>query len=284
MKKKIFEKILAIGNTTVALVFVIVLLVTMFGGIDAAEFNNSLLRGLFTSLGIVYLLLATGSVVYQFVDTDAVKEIVINTDKQTSTKATATVIKKIAKQHIATIEGVKCTKVVISLTEYGVRLKVGIKVVDKEIQEIAAVLKCLLEDVYYETLGYRFYAIDFKVLSLKSTYASDMEKIEEQAKENVEAQRLASKAALEKAAEQIDTDADAQKEVVEDIINSGNEVETEKTVETVELPKTAPEKKVAAKKVEKVKKEEISADTDEIAADSSDADEIIEDKTDEEAK
>lgn len=226
MKKKIFEKILAVGNATIALVFVVVLLVTMFGGIDATEFDNSLLRGLFVTLGAVYILLAAGSIVYQFIDSDAVKEIVINTDKQTSTKATSAVIKKLAKQHIATIEGVKCTKVVISLTEYGVRLKVGIKVVDKEIQEVAAVLKCLLEDVYYETLGYRFYAIDFKVLSLKSTYASDLEKIEEQAKETIEEQKEASKVALEER-ERIQEETEEQIQANESIISSDTKADNE---------------------------------------------------------
>lgn len=232
MKRKIFEKILAIGSVIVAIVFVLVLLITMFGGIDATEFNNQLVQGLFVSLGVVYLLLAAGIIAYQFIDSDAVKEIVINSHKQTSTKASAAVIKKIAKKHIATVEGVKCSRVIISLTEYGVRLKVGIKVVDKEIQEVAALLKCMLEDVYYEILGYRFYAIDFKVLSLKSTYSSDMSSVEEKAKEELVKQKEedeeAAKLQLEK----------AQKETEElQEIESQDEVELKDNAAPVEEEK-----------------------------------------------
>ncbi|MDD4839658.1 MAG: hypothetical protein PHE93_03170 [Clostridia bacterium] len=254
MKKKIFEKILAIGSALVAVVFVIVLLVTMFGGIDAAEFKNSLVQGLFISLGIVYLLLSAGSIAYQFVDSDAVKEIVINTDKQTSTKATSGVIKKLAKQHIATVDGVKCTKVVISLTDYGVRLKVGIKVVDKEIQQVAAVLKCLLEDVYYETLGYKFYAIDFKVLSLKSTYASDMSDIEEKAKENVEAQKLACQEDAANSEEKIE---EITQPATDDVLNDKEEVVVENEKDEVSVDKEASVETASVKKKLKTETPEV---------------------------
>jgi hypothetical protein len=272
MKRKIFEKILSIGNVLIALVFVIVLLVTMFGGIDAAEFNNQLVQGLFMSLGVLYLLLAGGTVAYQFIDTDAVKEILISSDKQTSTKASALVIKRLAKKSIATIEGVKCTKVVISLTEYGVRLKLGIKVIDKEIQEVAALLKCLLEDVYYETLGYRFYAIDFKVLSLKSSYTSDMSKIEENAKEEVERQRAIAEQKAKKELENVQNaiddieNADKKDEISAD---KDEEISADKDETKEETPAADDEIKSAANKSNKRKpankdqaKEEVSADKD----------------------
>ena len=72
------------------------------------------------------------------------------------------------------------------MTEYGVKLKVGIKIVSGNVQEKSVYLKCLIEDVFYKTLNYRFYAIDFKISSLKTEYVGADDSLKDRAKREYE--------------------------------------------------------------------------------------------------
>lgn len=170
MKKKLFEKILTIVGIILALVFVAVLLTTVFGGIEYEEFDNSLVRGLFLALGAIYLVVSILILINLFSDNDIVKEIAVNRDRTGSTKATASIIKKLTKKYIKTVEGVKCTKVALLLTEYGVNLRINVKMENVEIKESTTYIKKLLDNVFDTTLDYKFHSIDFKVQALKSNY------------------------------------------------------------------------------------------------------------------
>lgn len=189
MKKRVFEKILTIVSIILTLVFAGVLLTTIFGGIDVAEFDNSLVRGLFVILTALYVVAAVLIIVNLFSDNDIVKEIAVNRDRTGSTKATAGIIKKLAKKYIKTVEGVKCGKITLVMTEYGVNLRINIKLDDKEIKDTTTYIKKLLDDVFDTTLDYRFHSIDFKVQQLKSQYQPPVSEIRAETEKEISQER-----------------------------------------------------------------------------------------------
>ncbi len=58
MKKKIFDKVLSIASMIIGIIFIIVLLITIFGGFNQDVFNNDLVKGLFRSALCIFLCLS----------------------------------------------------------------------------------------------------------------------------------------------------------------------------------------------------------------------------------
>ena len=183
MRKKLFDKVLSVASTLIALIFVVVLLVTIFGGIDVKDFQNTLVKGLFLAFAAIYLATSIGAMIYVFMDSDALKDVILNSENGSNTRSSSAVIKKIVKKSMAEVEGVKCQRIGLVSTEYGVRLKVAIKITGREIQQTSIYINCLLEDMFLKTLGYKFYSIDFKISSLKTDYVPKKEAIEDKAKQ-----------------------------------------------------------------------------------------------------
>ena len=157
----------------VALILIMVLVVAAFGGIKTDEFDSKLVRGLIITLAILYVLLAVVSLVLVFINNDVVKDITLRQEKGGSVKVTSNVIAKLVKQTSKQIEGVKCQKVTLVNDEYGVRLKVNVKVVDKDVVEAETYLRALLEDMFTGEFGFRFSSIEIKVMSLTPKYKAD---------------------------------------------------------------------------------------------------------------
>ena len=62
--------------------------------------------------------------------------------------------------------------------DYGVRLKVNVKIVDKDVVEVETYLRTLLEDMFFGEFGFKFESIEIKVMVLTPTYKSDKAAIE----------------------------------------------------------------------------------------------------------
>ena len=157
--------------------FVIVLLVAIFGGIGTDEFDNSLVKGLFVTLAIIYFLLAGGLIALLFINDDVAKEIVLRTDKEGATRTTVGVVKKIAKETVSLVEGVKCTKCNIVSNEFGVRLKLSVTVKGHDVDDIEKYLRPILEDAYMGKLNFKFYSIEIKVAKLQANHIVDTGRI-----------------------------------------------------------------------------------------------------------
>lgn len=171
--KKNLEKIFASCSIVVAIILIMVLVVTAFGGIDADEFDSKLVRGLIITLAILYLVLSIISLVLIFVNSDVVKEITLRQEKGGSVRVTSNVITKFVKTTCKQVEGVKCQKVALVSDEYGVRLKLSVKVVDKDVLEAETYLRTLLEDVFLGEFGFKFSSIEIKVMALTPNYKAD---------------------------------------------------------------------------------------------------------------
>lgn len=233
MKKRIFDRILSVIGIILAVAFAAVLLTTIFGGIKYEEFDNSLVKGLFIGMAVVYLVVAILTLINMFSDGDIVKEIALNRDRSGSTKATASVIKSLTRKYIKTIEGVKCTKVTLILTEYGVNLRINVKMKDLEIQETTTYIKKLLDDVFSTTLDYKFHTIDFKVQALKSNYEPPKEQLRaETEKEVIELKKIRIAKEMQKAKEE--EIAEKLKEATQEV-NDISEISDNENIADLEL-------------------------------------------------
>lgn len=184
--KKNLEKIFASCSIVVAIILIMVLVVTAFGGIESTEFESKLVQGLIITLAILYLVLAVVSLVLIFVNSDVVKEITLRQEKGGSVRVSSNVVTKLVKSTCKQVEGVKCQKVVLVSDEYGVRLKVNVKVVDKDVLEAEVYLRTLLEDVFLGEFGFKFSSIEIKVMSLTPKYKADQAEVQSKVEKKLE--------------------------------------------------------------------------------------------------
>lgn len=213
--KKTMLKIFATASAIIAIVFVIVLLVAVFGGITVEEFDNALVKGLFVTLGSIYILIMAFVLTMLFINDETVKEIVLRSDKEGGTRTTVGVVRKITKDTVALVEGVKCTKSAIIVNEYGVRLKIAVTVKGRDIEEIESYIRALLEDAFMGALNFKFYSIEIKVKKLEPKHKVNAEAIMAEADAKREEARLEEQAKEQNAenAEEISVEAAAVEEV-----------------------------------------------------------------------
>lgn len=237
--KKNLEKIFASCSIVVAVILIMVLVVAAFGGIEPDEFNSKLVRGLIVTLAILYIVLAVVSLVLIFVNSDVVKEITIRQEKGGSVRVSSQVVSKLVKQTCKQVEGVKCQKVVLVTDEYGVRLKLNVKVVDKDVVESETYVRTLLEDVFLGEFGFKFSSIEIKVMALTPKYKADEADIQSkveaklaQLKAEEARQETVAEAETETAAEEAPVEGNA--EDVQDVAEGTAARETVETVESVD--------------------------------------------------
>lgn len=219
--KKNLEKIFAPCSIVVAIILIMVLVVTAFGGIEATEFESKLVQGLIVTLAILYLVLAVVSLVLIFVNSDVVKEITLRQEKGGSIRVSANVVTKLVKQTCKQVEGVKCKKVVLVSDEYGVRLKVNVKVVDKDVIEAETYLRTLLEDVFLGEFGFKFSSIEIKVMALTPKYKADQAAVQAKVEKKLE----------EMNAQEAKSGSANETENVEEIVTEEMSAETEEAQE-----------------------------------------------------
>lgn len=262
MKKNVI-KILATASACVAVVLTIILIVTAFGGISMEEYDNSLVKWLITTMGIVYIISAALTLTMLFTNDETIKEIVLANGKEGSTRATLGVVKKIAKENCVAIEGVKFRKCAIAVNDYGVKLRVVVSINDSDVPAATRHLRAVLEDAYEGALGFRFFSVDIKVKKLKSKYKPDVALVISKSDEEavIEAER---KAAL----------GDGQNEVSLTETADGTEnANSEQTAET-EIKEQGAEEVVSEEKNEN----EESAENPETATDEEEREENKENK------
>lgn len=257
--KKNLEKIFASCSIVVAIILIMVLVVTAFGGIDANEFNSKLVRGLIITLAILYLVLSIISLVLIFVNSDVVKEITLRQEKGGSVRVSSNVITKFVKNTCKQVEGVKCQKVALVSDEYGVRLKTNVKVVDKDVLETETYLRTLLEDVFLGEFGFKFSSIEIKVMALTPNYKADQTEVQA---------KVEKKLAEMKAQEEKNAQNEQSEENVENVEN----------VESVENAESAEQAEVQDGEMEKQAEETVEVEAVEDESQEVAQDEAVEDE------
>ncbi len=230
--KKNLEKIFASCSIVVAIILIMVLVVTAFGGIEPEEFDSQLVRGFVITLAILYLLLSVITLVLLFINNDVVKEIILRQEKGGAVRVTTSVVSKLVKKTCKDVEGVKCQKVAIVADEYGVRLKVNVKVVDKDVVESETYVRTLLEDVFYGEFGFKFSSIEIKVMALTPKYKANPENI--QAKVDARLAQLKSQEEQEEVVEVEEQDVQEPMEELEEEIEQNAEQESWQETDALE--------------------------------------------------
>ena len=251
MLKRNLEKIFTTAATILAMILIIILLVIAYGGIDAKDLENNLVRGLFITLAIIFGLLATTSLVFIFINDDAIKEITLRTETAQKTRVTVAAVKKLVVKACSEIEGVKCRGIKLSTSDYGVKLKVKVSVKEKDVEQVEAYVRNLITDVFDKALGFAFSAIEIEIMKFEPAYKPDVAAIlaqsdaelqnkqeeekaeEEAAEETVEETTEESpvEETVETPAEEVAETEEATTEVVEE---AAEEVPAEETVEVLE--------------------------------------------------
>ena len=266
MRKNI-ERILGAASIVIAFVLTVILLVTVFGGIEQSEFDNNLVKGLFITLAVLYFVLAGGLLAMLFGASDAVKEITLRSEQGGSCKATLGIIRKLVKESFRDIPGVKTGKVTLVVNEFGVKLRVSVKITDRDVFETETYLRTLLEETFAGALGFRFHAIEFRVVEFRAKFKPDAEKIDAEVREKVEA-HTPNYASIPGAVEQkalVENDAEAAAEAEEETLSAEAD-EAESAAD--ETPAIESEDEPAADAEE----EEISETSEDTAAEDAEAD------------
>lgn len=266
MRKNI-ERILGAASIVIAFVLTVILLVTVFGGIEQSEFDNNLVKGLFITLAVLYFVLAGGLLAMLFGASDAVKEITLRSEQGGSCKATLGIIRKLVKESFRDIPGVKTGKVSLVVNEFGVKLRVSVKITDRDVFETETYLRTLLEETFAGALGFRFHAIEFRVVEFRAKFKPDAEKIDAEVREKVEA-HTPNYASIPGAVEQkalVESDAEATAAAEEETLSAEAD-EAESAAD--ETPAIESEEQPAADAEE----EELSETSEDTAAEDAEAD------------
>lgn len=233
--KKILEKIVSVSLTVVGLLFIALLFVIMFGAVSVDELNNQLVKVLVISLSAVFSVLAIIMIFSSFTDHDKLNSILLFKDKESATKASVSVVKKLVKNASKRVEAAKVTKVVLIGDENNnVKLVVYIKVKSNETETVINRVRAEIMATCDKVLEYQFSTVDFKITQVKADYKPTDSEIDAKVaafQREKEAARL--KAAAEKAVQE----AEAPVEVV----TEETTVTTETTVEPDEIAATTDE-------------------------------------------
>ena len=228
--KKIVLRIFTAISVLIALFFVIFMLLTVFGKVEAEEFDNSIVKTVCLALGGVFFAASVVMMVLMYSDNDAIKEILLHYQKGGTAKSSVSVVRKLTKENVKKIEGVKYRRCKVFAGEYGVRLKVWIAIKDRDMKDTEELLRAILEDAFLGTLGFKFYAIDFHLKKIEAKYKVDVEKIKEQ-----KAEEAAKAAEQEEPVQEIEAPADAEQETaVEEVVESEAVAEVKEEVATEE--------------------------------------------------
>ncbi len=231
--KKIFEKVVTITLGVISLFFVIMMLVTAFGGLELNDFDNSIVRALLICLAVIFAVLTGLAVFAAFQDNEKLSSVMLFKNKESATKATVAVVKRTAKRVIKDIPEAKLTKVQIVADDNGnVRLKVDLKLSTDATMDVVTKVRATLIDTFANIFGIEFASIDFRIVKSKNSYvpsAAAVDKRVEELKATVEVNKP--EADVAEAAEA----AEAPAEIAEDtigIIPSGGDAEVDEASES----------------------------------------------------
>lgn len=227
--KKIFEKVVTVTLGVISLFFVIMMLVTAFGGLELSDFDNSIVRALLICLAVIFAVLTGLAVFAAFQDNEKLSSVVLFKNKESATKATVAVVKRTAKRVVKEIPEAKLTKVQIVADDNGnVRLKVDVKLATDATMEVVTKVRALLIDTFANVFGIEFASIDFRIVKSKNSYVPSAAAVDQRVAELKATVEINKPEEVAEAAEA--EAAEAPAEIAEDtigIIPSGGDAEVD---------------------------------------------------------
>lgn len=261
--KKVFEKIVSITLGVISTLFVILILVTMFGGIEIADLDNDLVHALLIALGVVFAVLTGLNIYASFIDNEKLSSVLLFKDKESATKATVSVLKKTAVRVTKQVPEAKIKKVHLTSDENGnVKMRLDIKVSTDETLEVVTRVRAIIIETFKEIFGIEFASIDYKIIKSKNTFVpsdKDVDAKVEELKKSVVINKPADAPIFEEAQEEYKEEIVEETEIVEAI---ENEVVAEIAEEAEEIvTEEAAEIEEAQEETEEIIEEETTEET-----------------------
>lgn len=217
------------------------MLVIMFKPEYANNMNNALVNVLIIIFACIYAVLTGINITRAFSDSERINNVLLFKGKDSATKASISVVKRIAKVATGQIEGAKLKKATLFVDENNdVRMKVDLKIIDKDIEMVVGSVKANLITTFDEVLAFRFKTIDFNVVNLKNpAYVPSPAKIKS------EKERYAKEQADVRAIEDAKRQAEETEEKKIESVPAESKVEEVVEAPEVMLPDTVPTEEVA---------------------------------------
>lgn len=182
--KKLLERIVAIALTVIGALLIALLLVVMFKAVDVAELDNQVVKILIMSLSVIFAILAALCIGAAFSDNDKLKAVLMFKDKESATKATVGVVKKLAKKAAKNVPNAKVTKVLLFVDDNNnVKLRVSIRVKGNDTENVINRVRAEITSTIAAVLDVEFASVDFKLIGVKTNYKPTDKEIDDKVKE-----------------------------------------------------------------------------------------------------
>lgn len=183
--KNIFKKICLLVAIGVALIFMIYVFFVVNSDGILVNTVGSVTKVLFGIFGGLFLLASLYLLFVTFNDSDEnLRQMVLFSDNNSTTRVSVKSLKKLVIQSAKEVEGVKILKLKIKQdNKYCFKLLVKINVRKTNVEHTVDVLRCLIADNCYTSLGIRFNSIDFDIKHLTPAIKPNKQKATKQAKD-----------------------------------------------------------------------------------------------------
>ena len=198
--RKITEKIAIVAQICITLIFVITSLLYIMGVIPYNEglLDNGVFVTLLFILAITYGLLSAYIIYVNFSEYEALRQVLLFCDSESSTRASVKVVRNIVKSCDKKVSEIRVRRVRMRLDEkQGFVITLKVDVAGDKLSEAIDKLRCLIADSFKNTLNLNFNSINFEIRRLKSHYKPNVERAEKLAK-TLSEQREVSNSVYEK--------------------------------------------------------------------------------------
>lgn len=180
--RKIGEKVALIAQICVAIVFVIVAMLEVWGDAQIGLQNNTIVIVVLIVLGVIFVGTSAYLVYANFSEAQNLKRILLQADYKCATTTNIKVVNKIARSCADTVDGVRIKKTKIRADEKrGFVATFVVNVSAPSVTPTVEQLRCLIEDSFKDTLGLTFNTITFEVAKLLQP-KTDLPKAKKRAK------------------------------------------------------------------------------------------------------
>ena len=183
--RKITEKIAIVAQICITLIFVVTTLLYITGAIPYNEgfIDNGVFVTLLIILAVTYGLLSAYIVFVNFSEYEALRQVLLFCDSESSTRASVKVVRNIVRSCDKKVAGIRVRKVKMRLDEkQGFVITLKVNVSGDELSVAIDKLRCLIADSFKNTLNLTFNSINFEIRRLKSHYTPNVERAEKLAK------------------------------------------------------------------------------------------------------
>ena len=191
--RRITEKIAIVAQICITLIFVVTTLLYIWGVIPYNEglIDNGVFVSLLVILAITYGLLSAYIIYANFSEYEALRQVLLFCDSESSTRANVKVVRNIVRSCAKKVQGVRVRKVKMRLDEkQGFVITLKVDVSGNDLSVAIDKLRCLIADSFKNTLNLTFNSINFEIRKLKGRYTPNGERAEKLAKTLTEQREL----------------------------------------------------------------------------------------------